>query len=548
MKGFLVSVALGALLAGTALAANAQETVQVGSIEATRVVIAPPKNALGLTIKQGLKAAYDAATPGTRAYEDAQKLYFFYGSRHFEPIWLQQDANGDVSYSAKADEIRAVFQDAYKTGLRPSDYLTADINLRKAGDAPQDLARLETAFSAAALRYAEDNYGGRINPLAVSKNITIAPHKLDETKTLMTLVSSDHPGAFLRGLEPKYREFQGLKAALAGYYDGTVQDSIVVPDGKLLRPGMTDDRIPLLRKRLELDANALAPNVYDQDTVAAVENFQESLGLQVDGVVGPATIAALNGGSAITKDDIIANMERWRWMPSDMGKFNVQVNIPEFRVAIHKDGETTYTTRVVVGKTNHQTPIFSDEIEHIVVNPYWNVPSSIAVNEIGPQVYSNPGYIASHNMELLSGGHIIDASAVDWSENSIRNFRVRQRPGASNALGSVKFLFPNSHNVYLHDTPSKYLFERSYRAFSHGCMRVQNPWDFAAALIKDEPGITLASLESQRGGSEKWNNLPVHIPVHITYFTLRVDEDGSIRSFGDVYGHNKKLIELMGLN
>jgi L,D-transpeptidase YcbB len=258
-----------------------------------------------------------------------------------------------------------------------------------------------------------------------------------------------------------------------------------------------------------------------------------------------ATIAALNGGMAATKDDIVANMERWRWEPEEFGKFHVFVNLPEFRLRIMEDGAEKYTTRVVIGTPKHQTPVFSDEIEHIVVNPYWNVPASIATNEIKPHLLANPGYLDGQNMEMLAGGRVVNASAIDWTSTNINNYHIRQRPGGGNALGQVKFLFPNQHDVYLHDTPSKSLFSRSYRAYSHGCVRVQNPMEFADALTKHEPGLSRASLEDMFGSKEAWVNVKNHIPVHLSYFTLRVDEDGTIRSYGDVYGANKKLIELL---
>src|SRR5690606_12653897 len=170
-----------------------------------------------------------------------------------------------------------------------------------------------------------------------------------------------------------------------------------------------------------------------------------------------------------------------------------------------------------------------------------------ASNEIAPRLASNPGYLAGQNMELLYGGKLVNAAAVDWTTTSIRNFHVRQRPGAGNALGRIKFLFPNQHDVYLHDTPSKSLFQRSFRAYSHGCVRVQNPMEFAEALLALEPELTAASLEGMFGSKERWVNLDTHIPVHISYFTLRVDEDGTIRSYADVYGHNQRLIELLAL-
>ena len=364
----------------------------------------------------------------------------------------------------------------------------------------------------------------------------------------MKLANSDAPDKILDGLDPTNREFVALKARLAKFYDGTAEKPVVIPDGPLLKLGVEDSRVPLLRKRLDLPVPEANADVYDESVVAAVTDFQTQLGLNADGVVGPATIAALNGSGGVDKMDVIANMERWRWMPRDLGNFHVLVNIPEFRVTVVSDGKPTYSTRVVVGKPTNQTPVFSDEIEYVVVNPYWNVPASIATNEIVPHILANPGYLASQNMEALSGGKVINASAVDWSQvdpSNLSSLRFRQRPGVGNALGTIKFLFPNANDVYLHDTPSKYLFSRSYRAFSHGCVRVQNPMDFANALLVAENNLNATTLEAMFGDSERWVRLKHHIPIHLAYFTLRVDQDGNIRSFGDVYGQNKRLIQLL---
>ena len=291
-------------------------------------------------------------------------------------------------------------------------------------------------------------------------------------------------------------------------------------------------------------------DAYDDELVAAVTDFQSNAGLSPDGVVGPATLAALNNvGGKISREDLIANMERWRWLPHDLGDFHVLVNIPEFRVAVVEDDQTVFSTRVVVGKPATPTPLFSNSIKNIVVNPYWNVPSSIIKGEIAPAVLRNPGYTDSHNMDLLYNGSPVSPWQVNWSQVSTSNFpfRVRQRPGAGNALGQIKFLFPNKHDVYLHDTPSKSLFARSYRAFSHGCIRVENPFEFADALMANETKISRASLEAMFGPTERWVNPEKQIPVHLAYFTLRVGQDGTIRSYGDVYGHNEKLIAAMGL-
>lgn len=543
-----VLVSLVALVAAASLGHPAIGQ-QVASLDVTPVVIAPPQTDLARSIKSGLAAAYAGTRPGSTAYSEAQKLYFLYGERYFEPIWLSEAADGQITFSPAAEKIIALFKDAATEGLRPSDYLTAEIDLTRANSTDATaLAGLETAFSGAVVRYANHLHNGRIRPQSVSELLDIQPKPINEAALLERLAGSDDPAPILAELEPKHPEFLALKAALVNFDAVNATRPAPIDVGPVLRPGGDDSRVPAIRARLELPAGT--SSVYDADLVAAVETFQQSLGLEVDGIIGPATIAAFNGGAATRREDILANMERWRWMPSDLGDFNVFVNIPEFRLWIERNGEVEYTTRVVTGTVKNQTPVFSDNIRHLVVNPYWNVPSSIVKGEIAPAVLRNPGYTDSHNMDLLYNGTPVSPWQVNWSQVSSSNFpfRVRQRPGPGNSLGQIKFLFPNKHDVYLHDTPSKSLFSRSSRAFSHGCVRVENPMEFAGALMANESNISRASLEALFGPNERWVNPETRIPVHLAYFTLRVGADGKIQSYGDVYGHNEKLIAAMGLS
>jgi len=544
MNNFLVCLLAALAGATSVLPVSAQD---VASAVVGPVYIAPPQTPLGQTIKAGLSTAYYGAAKDSLAYAEAQKLYFFYGARHFEPIWLDETADGAVAFSAPAQKILKLFDAAETEGLRPSDYLTPDLDVTLVGTDPIKMATLETAFSRATMRYATHIYTGRIVPGSISPDLDITPKTLDEASLLVQLALSPDPVKVLAALEPTHPEFLALKAALATFDQGQIDRPIQIEAGVTLKPGMSDARVPVLRQRFELPGTP--DTVYDDSVVEAVKAFQQTRNLFVDGVMGPATVAALNGGAPLTKADIIANMERWRWMPRDLGKFNVMVNVPEFRLSISRDNKEEYTTRVVVGATKHPTPIFSDSIRHIVVNPYWNVPSSIVKAEIAPAVMRDPGYIDGHNYDLLYNGAPVSPWQVDWNQVGPTNFpfRIRQRPGASNALGQIKFLFPNKHDVYLHDTPSKSLFERDVRAFSHGCVRVQNPMEFADALMANEPNISRASLEGMFGAAERWVNPEQQIPVHIAYFTVRVAADGSLQSFQDVYGHNARLIAAMGL-
>ncbi|MGV3650808.1 MAG: L,D-transpeptidase family protein [Devosia sp.] len=441
-----------ALLIGTAFIAPAtlasgQEVVKVAGVEATRVVIAPPRTELARLIRAGLSAAYHGTPKDAPGYEQAQKLYFFYGARGFEPLWLSEDESGTIRFSDNASKVIALFEKATFEGFRPSDYLTPALDISAAGTDPARLAALETAFSAAATLYGQHAYAGRLKPTDVSSVWTITPKRIDEADLLIRLAESDTPDQILRDLSPKHREFVRLREALARFYDGSVVDEAVkIPEGPLLKPGMRDERVTLLRQRLDVPepdipetaGTAAAPDfTYDEPLVAAVRAFQEGLGLTVDGVIGPATVAALNGGTATTREDIVANMERWRWEPETFGDFHVFVNIPEFRLAIMNRDQVHYTTRVVVGTPKHQTPVFSDMIRHIVVNPYWNVPASIARNEIAPKLAANPYYLDSQNMEMLYGGQVINAAMIDWRSTNVNRFHIRQRPGPSNALGAV---------------------------------------------------------------------------------------------------------------
>ena len=544
MNKFLVTLIAALASSVSLMPALAQD---VASNAAGPIFIAPPQTPLAQIIKQGLSAAYYGARKDSAAYAEAQKLYFFYGARHFEPIWLDETATGQVAFSAPAEKIRTLFAAAASEGLRPQDYLTPELDVSAVGNDPAKMAALETAFSRATMRYATHIYTGRIVPGSISKTFDVAPKRLDEGALLVQLATSPDPVTVLTALEPTHPEFLALKAALASFDETQTDRPVQIDAGITLRPGMKDARVPVLRQRFELATTQ--DTLYDDSVVAAVKAFQQARNLAVDGVMGPATLRELNGGTALTKADILANMERWRWMPRDLGAFNVLVNIPEYRLSINRDNQEEYTTRVVVGTVRNQTPVFSDSIRHIVVNPYWNVPSSIVKAEIAPAVLNNPGYIDSHNYDLLYQGSPISPWSVDWNQVSASNFpfRVRQRPGTSNALGQIKFLFPNKHDVYLHDTPSKSLFSRDSRALSHGCVRVQNPLEFAGALLANETKISRGSLEDMFGSAERWVNPEHQIPVHLAYFTVRVAPDGTLRSFSDIYGHNAALIAAMGL-
>jgi L,D-transpeptidase YcbB len=244
--------------------------------------------------------------------------------------------------------------------------------------------------------------------------------------------------------------------------------------------------------------------------------------------------------------DIIANMERWRWLPRDLGASYILVNIPEYQLRMVRNGVEVHQAKVIVGKTETPTPIFSGDMDHLIVNPYWNIPPSIALKEMLPKLQSDPYALQRKGFEIVKRGRVVDPATIDWSAG-VKNITMRQPPGERNALGFIKFMFPNDHAVYLHDTPSRGLFSNSERAFSHGCIRVQNPFKLAEMVLKLEHSISEQRLQSMAGGQERYFNLQTKLPVHLSYFTNFVDEYGQLQSRPDIYGLSKRVRVALGL-
>ena len=321
-----------------------------------------------------------------------------------------------------------------------------------------------------------------------------------------------------------------------------------------------------MRKRLDMPADTADATRFDEQVLDAVRKFQLAHGSIPDGMVGAGTRALLNSGGQHPRQvgsparirSVLINMERWRWLPHDLGSFYVNVNIPEFMLRVMSDGKPTYTTRVVVGKVDKQTPIFSRDMQEIVFGPFWNVPTSIKVEEIRPYLREeaswfggggwNTAVFQRHDLRIRYAGRELDPAAIDWNRVDIRTLELFQPPGPANVLGRVKFVFPNKHDVYMHDTPQKFLFANEVRAESHGCMRVQNPDQLAAVLLKQDQNWSQArTMSAIDTGYDQHIALRQKIPVYITYFTLKINDDGSISTYGDIYGHDARMAAALRL-
>ncbi len=465
--------------------------------------------------------------------------------------------NGDLLWlnSARAAVMVSRLVNATDDGLNPDDYPGQQLASLMAAAGETDkrsLAIIELYFSAAFLEYASDLKVGRFLPNKIDPNFFLAPRSIDEAAALAGVSKVADVETVLHAWEPQNAEYQALRKALDDYHALAVLGGWgKVPLGDTLKPGMTDPRIPALRARLAVtDGAAVAapgePEFYDEALVEAVKRFQARHGLDVDGVVGPASLVAMNVSIEDRIESIDFAMERWRWMPDDLGRQYIIVNIAGFELRRIADGEIKEKMAVVVGKPYSRTPVFSDAIRYLEFNPYWNVPAGLAAKEELPKLQSNPAAVAAAGFEAVRGKEVYDVRQVDWAQVTPSRFpfQLRQKPGENNALGRVKFMFPNSHDVYLHDTPSRSLFGRAERAFSHGCIRLSRPLELAdqvliAGGVPDWSDARIDSVVASQKNTVV--NLKTPLPIHITYLTAWVEADG-VHFSSDIYGHDEKLL------
>jgi len=487
---------------------------------------------------------------GSRQFErlvglkaDRAGIEAFYSARNYAPLWVTNNAGNErakaaIAYLAQADTV----------GLDPSDYRTPDFKSAATADL---LAEAELKLTATSLMFARHAQIGRIHFTRVGADIQYDLVAPDSADVLAKLADGNDAGKVLDGFNPPQPEFKALKAKLAELRKSPVavdsraeakseQPRIQLPDGKILRPGMKDARVVALRKRLGVAGDKDNP-LYDDAVRDAVKTFQTESDIGVDGNLGPNTVRALNGeqkeahhASADPIDTIIVNMERWRWLPRNLGNPHVIVNVPDYTLSLYNDGKVYWKTKIVAGKPGLATPMVSAEMKFITVNPTWNVPPSIIEKEYLPALEQDP--------------QALDRIGLRLTQDADGTIHISQPPGAGNALGRIRFNFPNKFLVYQHDTPDKYLFAKEKRAFSHGCMRVQNPLTYGEkllSLVLPKERYTEAKLESMFGGSEININFPKFIPVHLTYQTAFVDDAGKLQLREDVYGRDAKMFAIL---
>jgi L,D-transpeptidase YcbB len=402
---------------------------------------------------------------------------------------------------------------------------------------PAQRAQADVALSEAVVAYAAQASGGRVQPTAISSQITAKPDVVEPFDALARVAAADEPDAVLEAFNPPQKAYRDLRDQLAQL---RAEHAPVarIPQGPMLKIGMVDPRVPLIRARFGLgaaeDGQTSDALVYDAQVAALVAAFQRANGLPPSGLLTASTTQALSGDASSRQEAIIlANMEMWRWEPRDMGRERVEVNIPDFTLKVTQGDEVIHQARVIVGKPATPTAVFSNQIKYLLVNPAWNVPLSIIKKEMMPKLALDPDYLVHAGFEVTEKNGVMT---------------VRQPPGERNALGHILFMFPNEHAIYLHDTPGRGLFTASRRAFSHGCVRVDDPMRLGELVMGGvATGWTQARLRALVGNTERTIFLPHPLAIHIEYFTAFVDDAGALQMRDDIYGFTRGVEAALGL-
>jgi murein L,D-transpeptidase YcbB/YkuD len=489
-------------------------------------------------------AAYQLAV--AEATQDDKDLAKFYQETGYQPLWTEKNSESRVRRNALFDFLETADLHGLPRAKYGIDALKAQT---RSARTQADLAVVEVALSKAFLTFARDLQTGVLIPKEVDRGIVRKVPYRERISYLTALADSNSAAAYFRSIAPSSAEYNRLAAEkfrlrkiLAGGDWG--QD---VPGGGLLREGDRDDRVTFIRNRLIVLGylNRSFGTLFDEKVESAIVTFQEDHGLQADGIVGASTTQMLNWSAEDRLKAVMVAMERERWINMDLGQRHVLVNLADYSTKIFEDGEITFQTKSIVGdaEPDRQSPEFSDEIEHMVVNPTWNIPRSIATRLYLPQLKQDSSSLDYLNFFDKTGA-AVDPTKVDFSQITRENFPfdMKQPPSDTNALGLVKFMFPNRYNIYLHDTPTKALFGEETRAFSYGCVRLQDPFDFAFALLSvqsDNPEKEF--LDTLATGVETVLPLKKHLPVHLIYRTAVGSPDGGMQYRRDVYGRDAKI-------
>jgi len=491
-------------------------------------------------------------TVGTDPDAVDRALLNLYIENNMQPLWFD---NNKPDF--RALDLLKTLQHSSLDGLNPDDYKVAEIMSLWSADNDRAKAQLDVLLTLVLGRYVADMREGSADPCLLDPKLFAAARdkKVDILQVVNEALQANHISAYLQNQAPAHFAYQKLRKELVHFRRLNRQGGwSTLPDGKTIRPNMEDPRLPLIVHRLritgELQDSATDFQRYDPELVEAIKKFQRHFLLEPDGIIGKKTLTALNIQVSELERKIILNMERWRWLPHRLDGKRIFVNIAGFRLFGTTDEQIEITMPVIVGKIYHKTPVFTGSLRYVEINPYWNIPDSIAVKEIVPAMQKDLGYLKKHAIRIFKGwaedAPEINPASINWKTigQKIKRYRLRQDPGPENALGRIKFIFPNSNNIYLHDTPARRLFTRTTRSFSHGCIRVSKPLQLGAYVLSenkkplDVEQLSKIIAEKQR----KIILLDKRLPVHILYQTVRTSPTtGEVFFYPDIYGRDALL-------
>ncbi len=546
----------GVLFAGLIVVSFAGPGVAGVSFEGTAAQLSKVRFAQRAAILQELTDR-KARTSDAREAARLDELGTVYSGMTGKAIWVDE-----AGYSEQALAIISELRGSDAWGLDPRAFR---VPKRISGDnSAASMAKMEVGLSLAVLRYASHARGGRFEPTSLSLWLDRQLRPVDGIAVLKAVAASDDATIVLRRLHPQHPQFERLREAYSALLrpktekaETSLEDIVVPQRGPRIRPGGRHADVAIIRRRLGVLAIGSDATFYDDELARAVNRYMRSQGWKrkrrIDNKVrralnNPKRKKALPNSISSRKALLLVNMEKWRWIPDELGELHIWNNLPEFRTRVVKNGTTIHSERIIIGKTATQTPIFSDEMTHVVFKPQWGVPSSIKIRSLLPRLASGDyGVLARRGMSIkYDNGHVKHPSRFNWARTDIRNVPIVMGPGSSNPLGRVKFIFPNEHAVYMHDTPKRHLFKSATRAFSHGCIRVRNPVRLAEVILDETADWTVDQVADQMTRRAQPNNnipLPAPVPVHNVYFTVTEDPvTGKLVQFKDLYGHDKRIL------
>ncbi len=502
-----------------------------------------------------MQASADSNPPNIRqyihAYHDADSLTHpdlvkaFYRRIEFMPVWGES-----TQAHARAGDLLHILRQSHREGLVFAGHIVSAIESYRYAMEAKHIAWFDVLLTDAFFSYVQHAGRGQVNPYQLQENWHYELPKVDAMAALQQVLQTGDVTAVLSDLSPQHNSYRNLVSALEKYTAIKEQAGwpLVPLYGSPLEYGDQSKEVILLKQRLritgDLPENASQHAVFDYELQDAVKRFQLRHGLEPDGVVGEKARFALHAPVEKRIQQIMVNLERWRWLPRDMGQQHIRVNTARFDLQAYENDQSVLSMRVIVGETDHKTPAFSEDMLYLVLNPYWNVPDKIAREELVKAEQASPGYLARKNIRVLLGSRKLNPMKMDWAAYAGKKqlpVRLRQDPGPRNALGRIKFMLPNEHSIYLHDTPEKIFFDSRERTFSHGCVRLEDPLKLAEYVLGDR-WSEQALQRAINSDKNQYMKLPKAIPVHIYYHTVWVDDDGKVNFRKDIYNNDRLIM------